>query len=129
MKTRSYLCAAVLLTAIVFGCNNPQTKQSSTSAPAAPAAAVYRGLYSFGPEVKSFKDCKTGQEYWAVDSSARLELGYSQMNFEKPYEPVYVEVEGRRVKSGADGAASEFDSTMVVTRVVKITKDIPADCN
>lgn len=127
MKTRLNLCAVLLLLISVFGCNNPQTKQISL--PAAPAAIVYRGLYSFGPEVKSFKDCKTGQEYWAADSSARLELGYSQMNFEKPYEPVYVEVEGRKVKSGTDGAASEFDSTMVVTKVVKITKDIPKDCN
>ncbi|QKJ33208.1 hypothetical protein HQ865_19340 [Mucilaginibacter mali] len=112
----------------VFGCNNPQHKPALTTS--TPEPVVYRGLYSFGPEVKSFKDCKTGQEFWAADSSAKLELGYSQMNFEKPYEPVYVEVEGRKVKSGADGAASEFDSTMVVTKVVKMTRDIPKDmCN
>lgn len=91
---------------------------------------VYKGLYSFGPEIKSFKDCDTGQEFWTVDSSATLELQYSQMNFEKPYEPVYVEVEGIKSKSGKEGMGSEYDSTLVVKKVVKITKEIPQDmCN
>jgi len=91
---------------------------------------VYKGLYSFGPEIKSFKDCDSGQEFWVTDSSARLELQYSQMNFEKPYEPVYVEVEGLKLKSGKEGMGSEYDSTLVVKKVVKITKEIPQDmCN
>ncbi|MES2275768.1 MAG: hypothetical protein V4592_07090 [Bacteroidota bacterium] len=116
----------LLILVTVFACNNPQTKKIEIGT----APVIYRGLYSFGPEVKSFKDCATGHEYWAADSSAKLELGYSQQNFEKPYEPVYVEVEGKKVKSGTDGAASEFDSTLVVTKVIKLTKDIPTDmCN
>jgi hypothetical protein len=52
------------------------------------------------------------------------------MNFEKPYEPVYVEVEGLKLKSGKEGMGSEYDSTLVVKKVVKITKEIPQDmCN
>jgi copper homeostasis protein (lipoprotein) len=91
---------------------------------------VYKGLYSFGPEIKSFKDCDNSQEFWVTDSSAMLELQYSQMNFEKPYEPVYVEVEGVKIKSGKEGLGSEYDSTLVVKKVVKITKEIPQDmCN
>ncbi|MGI4749412.1 MAG: hypothetical protein ACRYFB_02165 [Janthinobacterium lividum] len=91
---------------------------------------VYKGLYSFGLEVKSFKECSTGREYWVKDSSGKLELEYSNMNFEKPYEPVYVEVEAIKVKSGQEGIGAEFDSTMVVTKVQKITREIPEDmCN
>ena len=90
---------------------------------------IYKGLYSFGPEVKSFKDCDDGQEYWVADSSAKLELSYAQMNFEKPYEPVYVEVEAVKIKSGKDGTGSEFDSTLVVKKLIKITKELPKDCN
>ncbi|PWK75921.1 NlpE-like protein [Mucilaginibacter oryzae] len=91
---------------------------------------VYKGLYSAGPEIKSFKDCDSGQEFWAVDSSAKLELQYSQLNFEKPYEPVYVEVEGIKSKSGKIGMGAEYDSTIVVKKVIKITKEIPQDvCN
>ncbi len=98
--------------------------------PLQPGHKVLRGLYSFGPEVKSFKDCDSGQEYWVADSSAKLELEYSNMNFEKPYEPVYVEVEGTKVHSGKDGMGSEYDSTLIVKKLVKITREIPQDmCN
>jgi copper homeostasis protein (lipoprotein) len=91
---------------------------------------VFRGVYSFGPEVKSFKDCDNGQEFWVADSSQQLELKYSQLKFEKPYEPVYVEVAGVKIHSGKDGLGSEYDSTLVVKKLIKITREIPADmCN
>ena len=91
---------------------------------------VYKGVYSFGPEVKSFKDCDSGREFWVTDSSSELELKYSQLNFEKPYEPVYVEVEGIKVHSDKEGLGMEYDSTLVVKKVIKITIDIPQDlCN
>jgi copper homeostasis protein (lipoprotein) len=91
---------------------------------------VYKGVYSFGPEVKSFKDCESGREFWVTDKSAQLELKYSQLNFEKPYEPVYIEVEGVKVRSGKDGMGSEYDSTLMVNKLIKISKEIPLDmCN
>jgi copper homeostasis protein (lipoprotein) len=90
---------------------------------------TYKGVYSFGPEVKSFKDCNNGKEFWVTDNSKQLELKYSQLNFEKPYEPVYVEVEGVKIKSGAEGKGSEYDSTLVVNKLVKISKEIPQECN
>jgi hypothetical protein len=88
---------------------------------------VFKGVYSFGPEVKSFKDCDNGREFWVTDSSKQLELKYSQLNFEKPYEPVYVEVEGIKIHSNKEGLGSEYDSTLVVKKLVKITKEIPQD--
>jgi len=90
---------------------------------------IYKGLYSFGPEVRSFKDCDNDTEFWVIDRSAQLELKYSQLNFEKPYEPVYIEVEGIKSKSGKEGMGSEYDSTLVVKKVIKITKEIPQECN
>ena len=122
-----------LLLILLSGCdhsntnNNTQQNDTIQQPPAPSQPVIYRGLYSFGPEVKSFKDCGNGQEYWAADSSAKLELSYSQLNFEKPYTPVYVEVEGRKVASGKDGISPEFDSTLVVTKLIKITQEIPAD--
>jgi copper homeostasis protein (lipoprotein) len=88
---------------------------------------VYKGVYSFGPEVKSFKDCDNGREFWVTDSSKMLELQYSQLNFEKPYVPVYVEIEGVKIHSGKEGLGSEYDSTLVVKKLIKITKEIPQD--
>jgi len=91
---------------------------------------VYKGVYSFGPEVKLFRDCDNGTEFWVTDSSRQLELKYSQLNFEKPYLPVYVEVEGTKIRSGKDGLGSEYDSTLVIKKLIKITKEIPQDmCN
>jgi copper homeostasis protein (lipoprotein) len=119
LKPISYLIGLVSIS--VFSCSNPGKSSKHI---------VYKGVYSFGPEVRSFKDCENGREFWVTDSSAQLELKYSQLNFEKPYEPVYIEVEGLKIRSGKDGKGSEYDSTLVVKKLIKITKEIPVDmCN
>jgi len=39
-------------------------------------------------------------------------------------------VEGVKIHSGKDGLGSDYDSTLVVKRLIKITKEIPQDgCN
>ncbi|MEJ2884108.1 hypothetical protein WAE59_22245 [Pedobacter sp. GR22-6] len=94
------------------------------------ATRVVKGLYSYGPEIKSFTDCEEGREYWVADSAKTLELAYSNFNFEKPYEPVYIEVEGHLIKSDSLIVSADFDSTLVVTKLLKITKEIPeGPCN
>ena len=86
---------------------------------------VLKGLYSFGPESKSFTICEDGREFWVVDSVQTLELAYSNLGFEKPYLPVYIEVEGKLVKSDTTTITGDYDSTMVVTKLLKISKQIP----
>jgi copper homeostasis protein (lipoprotein) len=115
------LILGVAIIAACYSCGNKKKTDGKV---------VYKGLYSFGPEVRSFKNCDDTHEYWVADSSAQLELQYSQLNFEKPYEPVYIEVEGRKIRSGSEGMGSEYDSTLVVQKVLKITREIPQDlCN
>lgn len=118
MKLRLIKCLTCILIIAAYSCTNEAKKDRPV---------VYKGIYSFGPEVKSFKDCDDGSEFWVADSSAQLELKYSQLNFEKPYEPVYVEVEGLKVRSNKEGLGSEYDSTLVVKKLIKITKEIPPD--
>src|ERR1700754_3946591 len=119
MRLGHKIYIALILAVAVCSCNNnPHGKNGEV---------VYKGVYSFGPEVKSFKDCDNGREFWVTDSSAQLELKYSQLNFEKPYEPVYVEVEGIKIHSDKEGLGSEYDSTLVVKKLIKITKEIPQD--
>jgi copper homeostasis protein (lipoprotein) len=104
---------------------------SCKSKPAKKAAdkIIYKGLYSFGPDLKSFKECDNGHEFWVADSSAQLELQYSQLN-NKPDEAVYIEVRGKKLKTVKDGMGSDYDSTLVVTKLIKITKEIPKNgCN
>jgi copper homeostasis protein (lipoprotein) len=122
MWYNTFKYGVVMLVVLCCSCNRDHKKSNT--------AQVFKGLYSFGPEAKSFKNCDDTQEYWVTDSSSQLELKYSQMNFEKPYEPVYVEVEGTKTASANEGVGSEYDSTLVVTKVLKITKEIPQDlCN
>lgn len=91
---------------------------------------VLKGLYSYGPEVKSFTDCDEGREYWVADSAKTLELQYSELGFEKPYTPVYIEAECHLVKSDTNTVTGGYDSTMVVTKLLKLSKEIPdGPCN
>lgn len=109
---------------VILACN---TKPVSVEKP---HTRVIKGLYSYGPEIKSFTDCEEGNEYWVADSAKTLELAYSNFNFEKPYEPVYIEVECHVVKSDSLIVSADFDSTLVVTKLLKITKEIPeGPCN
>ncbi len=121
MKTLLWL---TVLSAFIVACNsNPKPAEQEQG-------RVMKGLYSYGPEIKSFTDCEKGNEYWVADSAKTLELAYSNFDFEKPYEPVYIEVECHVVKSDSLIVSADFDSTMVVTKVLKITKEIPdGPCN
>ena len=120
---RSIILAASLIV-LVTACNRNQVEDNKDT------SKVLKGLYSFGPEIKSFTDCEEGREYWVADSAKTLELAYSNFNFEKPYEPVYIEVECHMIKSDSLMVSADFDSTMVVTKVLKITKEIPdGPCN
>lgn len=108
----------------VTACNRQEPKETNEK------TMVIKGLYSYGPEMKSFADCEEGREYWVADSAKTLELAYSRMNFEKPYMPVYIEVECHLVKSDTAKISADYDSTMVVTKLLKITREIPeGPCN
>lgn len=112
------LLSLVLLLAVAACNRNSSDKKNSD-------IKIIKGLYSYGPEIKSFTDCEEGSEYWVADSAKTLELAYSNLNFEKPYEPVYIEVEGKFVKSDSLTVSADFDSTLVVTKLIKLTKEIP----
>lgn len=112
-----YLTGGLVVVAL-FACNNSPEKKE-------PTLITYKGLYSFGPGEKSFKECPGGREYWMADSSAQLELQYSQLNIEKPFTPVYVEVQGKKVVETKESLTNDYDSTVVVYKLIKISKDIP----
>ena len=121
---RRLLVPIIMIFSITVGCNRKAAKEEHRS------ERTVKGLYSYGPEIKSFTDCDEGREYWVADSAKTLELAYTNFNFEKPYEPVYIEVECHIIKSDSLIVSADFDSTMVVTKVLKVTKEIPeGPCN
>ena len=120
----------LVLVIMALGCKNKTKK-------AADHDIIFKGLYSLGPEAKIFKNCATGTEYWVTDKSAQLELQYWEVvPAEMPNSPVYIEAEGKMVASDKndDGGHSEgakddvgaFDSTFVVQKLIKISKEFPA---
>jgi len=120
MKLFKQAIVFVMLSGVaITACNRSDKKETASN------IKTVKGLYSFGPEMKSFTFCEDGREYWVTDSVKNLELSYSNLNFEKPYEPVYVELQGYFTKSDTATVASDFDSTLVVTKVIKISKEIP----
>lgn len=114
-----FLVLMLLVTAFIACNRNPESETQKNK------FVIAKGLYSFGPEVKSFTDCEEGREYWVVDSAKTLELAYSNLEFEKPYVPVYIEVQCHYVKSDTSTVTGDYDSTMVVTKLLKISKQIP----
>ncbi|RZL12453.1 MAG: hypothetical protein EOO96_32100 [Pedobacter sp.] len=126
MCSRYKLVFGVLLAvSFLWACGNNKHPEQEKG-----KSIILKGLYSFGPEVKSFTDCDEGREYWVADSAKNLELQYANLGFEKPYTPVYIEVEAHLVKSDTSTVTGGYDSTMVVTKVLKVLKDIPeGPCN
>lgn len=102
----------------LLACNTGNNQQAKKE-------VLIKGLYTYGPELKSITRCVDGREFWVLDSAENLELQYSQFDFEKPYEPVYVELEGHLIKSDSVLISADFDSTFVVKKVLKISKEIP----
>ena len=123
IKNFSYLILFVAL--LLSACGGTNTNLDGKD-----KSFTLKGLYSYGPEVKSFMDCEEGREYWVADSAKTLELSYRELGFEKPYVPVYIEVECHLVKSDTSTITGGYDSTMVVTKVLKVSKEIPdGPCN
>jgi copper homeostasis protein (lipoprotein) len=119
---KTHIFLALLISVSLFSCKSKPDKNYTVS------PLVIKGIYSCAPGAKTFQACSKQTEFWVADSSAQLELKYSQLvSFEKPGEPVYIEVEGEKIKSATVGNAA-YDSTLVVKKLIKITKDIPADC-
>jgi copper homeostasis protein (lipoprotein) len=106
---------------LLMACGGDQNAESNKS-----KVTIMKGLYSYGPEARSFTDCsEEGREFWVADSAKTLELAYSELGFEKPYTPVYIEVECKLIKSDTATVTGSYDSTMVVTKLIKISKQIP----
>jgi copper homeostasis protein (lipoprotein) len=125
MRLAQHLLFAVMIfIAVATSCKSkPDTK--TEEAP----AAIIKGVYVFDNSAKTFIACGQGTQYWATDSTAQLELKYTQLiPAEQLGQPVYIELEGYTMKSAVGTMGEAFDSTLVIKKLITITKDIPADC-
>ncbi len=132
LKTIIRLALILVIITSVVACKSKSNKEKQQEdGKKAELPGVFKGLYSLGPDIKSFKDCATGKAYWVADSTAQLELKYWQLvTSENKDQPVYIEAEGEIVPSNKDDADDAYANTLVVHKLITITKDIPAGiCN
>ena len=84
---------------------------------------LFKGLYTFGDEVSTFRECENNSTvYWVNDSLSSLYKNYQKTTefLSYPYESVYVEVEGYLAGKSNLGYASEYENVLVVTNIKKI---------
>ncbi|SKB65588.1 hypothetical protein [Daejeonella lutea] len=138
----------IVVTAVILqSCSSPQQKVELTdtttivdsNTPADSVAVektnspiVFKGLYTFGNEVRTFRDCSGNKTvYWVVDSSANLQARYEKTNRfpAYPYESVYAEVKGYLTGKSTMGYASEYENVLVVTDIIKVEpKNFKTEC-
>lgn len=132
----------LILSVLFISCNSSTPNgEESESAPSASrdslmgsankAPVTFRGLYTFGNEVNTFRDCSTQQTYWVNDSLTPLRKPYEQTlkSLTYPYESVYAELKGYLAGKSRLGYASEYENVLIVTEIIKLeAKNLRTDC-
>jgi hypothetical protein len=96
----------------------------------APDTQVFAGAYIFGHEVNSFEECGAGLSYWvrSSDGVAAQIRNFYEVNTNKPYQPIYIEFEGKLTDGKASGFAADYDGLIQVDRLLTLSAAIPDDC-
>jgi uncharacterized membrane protein len=137
---KSYI--PIILALFIFqACTSPEKRVEKADSskivehlpiPADTTSSLFKGLYTFGNEVRTFQDCSGGGKiYWVNDSMASLSQRYEDTNRfpSYPYESVYVEVKGYLSGKSQMGYASEYENVLIVTDIVKVeAKNFRTEC-
>ncbi len=92
---------------------------------------TYRGFYIFGHEVRTFQPCGSDQVYWVKaepDISKRLREEHQKLTV-KPYESIYVEVQGRLMAKATEGFAADYDRQIAIEAVDLVRAKQKEDCS
>ena len=94
-------------------------------------AQRYQGYYVFGHEVRTFQPCGSEQVYWVRAEetiSKKLRTAHEKLTT-KPYEPIFIEVQGHFIGRAAEGFAAEYDGQIVIKTVDRVHPKKENDCN
>jgi uncharacterized membrane protein len=89
------------------------------------AGAELRGLLVFGHEVRSLQPCGDARVFWLHAPGAlhqQLHADYRRLA-KRPYDPLYVEIEGVLSEHPVSGFAADYDGSIVVSEVRSISGD------
>jgi heat shock protein HslJ len=91
----------------------------------------YRGYYVFGHEVRSFQPCGSDQVYWVSADGAiwqKLRSEHKRLTT-KPYEPIFIEVQGHVIGRAAEGLAADYSGQIILKAVEVARAKQNNDCN
>jgi hypothetical protein len=118
-KTTLMLATVVLLT---LACFIPNVYSAQTEA--------YRGFYVFGHEVRTFQPCGSDTVYWFradEEISKQLRDTHQKLTL-KPYEPVYIEVQGHLTDKATEGFAADYNGQFVIEALDLVRARQEEDC-
>lgn len=87
------------------------------------SGAEMRGLLVFGHEAHSLQLCGDTRVFWVRAPGPlyqRLQADYWRLA-KRPYEPLYIEIEGEFSEHSTSGFAADYDGTIVVSKVRRIS--------
>ena len=91
---------------------------------------IFRGRYTWGAEVDSFRPCGSGLKYW-VDASSWVQgplIDFVREHTKEPYQPVYIEFRGHLLNEVLDGFAEGYDGLIRVSEIFLTSQDVPDKC-
>lgn len=96
------------------------TASTNINTPASKEIRTFKGLYTFGNEVSTFRDCDNPSKvYWLEDESKKMNESYKKAHtfLAYPYESIYVELKGYLKGKSTIGYAAEYENVLAVTEV------------
>jgi hypothetical protein len=95
---------------------------------AAEHETIYKGTYTWGPEVHSFKPCNDKNDYWVSFDWAGIEMHEFYKKKARSYQLMYIEFRGQILDEVVDGFADQYAGLIRVSEVKKYTFDLPNQC-
>ncbi|WNC70610.1 hypothetical protein RGQ13_10740 [Thalassotalea psychrophila] len=90
---------------------------------------LYQGIFTWGPEVHSFKTCVDNADYWILVNPEVLKLKeFYHANQQQPYQGLYIEFKGEEQPKSQQGFAADYSSQITINEVLSYTFELPPIC-
>lgn len=84
-----------------------------------PAGYRVRGHLAWGQERRSFTECGTGREGWAINASGDELVEVYEALTSSPYQPMFAEVRGEWVAAPQQGSGAGFGEALRITDLLR----------
>jgi hypothetical protein len=94
-----------------------------------PKSKTVEGQLTLGHETRTFKPCGTDKTFWVADKTGKLQELYAKLTTgNKPYTPIFVEMEVKDKGKAKDGFPAGYESVYEVVNVLKARNISGKDC-